>query len=456
MRTNDLIARARGGARLAPLALCALVLPLVACDTDSIINLPDPDLITRPIVEDTANLPEIRNGVVYEFARAYAGPGGNNSTPGITGLSGLMTDELWYASTFPTMQEVDRRNIEDNNGDLLNEFRYLQRARNLAERAAALYESSPRANTPDHALVTNLAGFTYIFFAENFCSGVPFSVTEFTGAVEYGPPETTEQIFDRAIASFDAALAVAQAAGAAGAAQANVALVGKARALLGLGRLSDASTAVANVPNGFLYTVDYGDLPAPQNGLWYNVNAERRSSAASGEGANGIAFFKRGSTGVTTDPRTPADSGGVGIGTTVRHYRQQKYPEGRADIPLASGLEAQLIRAEALLNGGQSAGYLPILNALRPAGLPALTDPGSAQARVRQFFEERARWLWLTAHRLGDLRRMMRQYQFTEDAVFPTGQTIFGVAYGDDVNLPIPFAEANNPEFTGQCIDRDP
>jgi hypothetical protein len=60
------------------------------------------------------------------------------------------------------------------------------------------------------------------------------------------------------------------------------------------------------------------------------------------------------------------------------------------------------------------------------------------------------------ADRLGDLRRMMRQYQFTEDAVFPTGQTIFGVAYGDDVNLPIPFAEANNPEFTGQCIDRDP
>ncbi len=286
---------------------------------------------------------------------------------------------------------------------------------------------------------------------------MPFSVTEFTGAVEYGPPETTEQIFDRAIARFDAALAVAQAAGAAGAAQTNVALVGKARALVGLGRLSDASTAVANVPANFLYTVDYGELPAPQNGLWYNVNAERRSSAASGEGANGIAFFQRGSTGVTTDPRTPADSGGVGIGTSVRHYRQQKYPVGGADIPLASGIEAQLIRAEALLNGGQSAGYLPILNSLRSgASLPALTDPGSAQARVRQFFEERARWLWLTAHRLGDLRRMIRQYQFTEDGVFPTGQTIFGVAYGDDVNLPIPFAEANNPEFTGQCIDRDP
>lgn len=456
MRTNDWIARARGGTRLAPLALCAVALPLLACDTDSIITLPDPDLITRPIVEDTANLPEIRNGVVFEFARSYSGPGGNNSTPGITGLSGLMADELWYSSTFPSMREIDERNVEDTNGDLLNSFRYLQRARNLAERAADLYDGSPRANTPDHALMLNLAGYTYLFFAENFCSGVPFSTTQFTGAVEYGPPETTEQIFDRAVASFDAAIAVAQAAGGAGAAQVNVGLVGKARALVGLGRFGDASTAVANVPNSFSFTVDYGDLPAPQNGLWYNVNAERRSSAASGEGVNGIAFFKRGSTGVTSDPRTPADSGGFGIGTTVTHYRQQKYPEGGTDIPLATGIEAQLIRAEALLNGGQSAGYLPILNALRPAGMPALTDPGSAQARVRQFFEERARWLWLTAHRLGDLRRMIRQYQFTEDGVFPIGQTIFGETYGDDVNLPIPFAEANNPEFTGQCIDRDP
>jgi hypothetical protein len=50
----------------------------------------------------------------------------------------------------------------------------------------------------------------------------------------------------------------------------------------------------------------------------------------------------------------------------------------------------------------------------------------------------------------------MVRYSFQQNQVFPTGQTIFGAAYGTDVNLPIPFAEANNPSYTGQCIDRNP
>lgn len=125
-------------------------------------------------------------------------------------------------------------------------------------------------------------------------------------------------------------------------------------------------------------------------------------------------------------------------------------------MPLASGLEARLIQAEHALDKGNSAAYLTFLNDLRAdIGLPALADPGNAEARVKQFFEERARWLWLTGHRLGDLRRMVRHYGFQANSVFPTGQTIAGEPYGNDVNFPIPFQEQNNPNYTGQCIDRN-
>src|SRR5688572_8990047 len=235
----------RGGwRRIIPFGLGVLALPLAACDTDALVNLPDPDLITRPIVEDTANLPEIRNGVVFEFARAVSGPPDNNATPGIVGLGGLLADELWYASTFTTMREIDARGITKTNTDLLTEFQYLQRARNLAERAAELYAGSPRENTPDHALVTNIAGFTYLFFAENFCSGVPFSRTTFSAQIEYGPGQTTQQMFELAIARFDAAIAIATAAGADGTTQLNAAKVGKARAQLGLGQFAAAATTV--------------------------------------------------------------------------------------------------------------------------------------------------------------------------------------------------------------------
>jgi hypothetical protein len=161
----------------------------------------------------------------------------------------------------------------------------------------------------------------------------------------------------------------------------------------------------------------------------------------------------------------------TGIGTSIDAYLPLKYDDGGSDIVLASWVEARLIEAEAQLDGGSSAAYLPVLNDLRanvvdilpglgitPDGteeLDPLTDPGTAEGRVRQLFEERAKWLWFTGHRLGDLRRMIRQYGFTQDQVFPTGTPIFGGVYGGDVNFPIPFQEANNPEFDGQCFNRD-
>ena len=85
-------------------------------------------------------------------------------------------------------------------------------------------------------------------------------------------------------------------------------------------------------------------------------------------------------------------------------------------------------------------------------GLGNLSDPGNSAGRVDQLFNERARWLWLSAHRLGDLRRLVRDYGRSADDVFPVGQTIFGEDYGDDTSLPIPFDEKNNPLYSGQCL----
>jgi hypothetical protein len=90
------------------------------------------------------------------------------------------------------------------------------------------------------------------------------------------------------------------------------------------------------------------------------------------------------------------------------------------------------------------------------AAMPALADPGTTVGREDLMFRERAFWLYATGHRLGDLRRLMRQYGRAEDAVFPTGRHFKNTTdYGNDVNVPVPFVEQNNPNFTG-CIDRLP
>jgi hypothetical protein len=79
--------------------------------------------------------------------------------------------------------------------------------------------------------------------------------------------------------------------------------------------------------------------------------------------------------------------------------------------------------------------------------LPALTLAGSQAAQVDQLFKERAYWLYLTSHRLGDLRRLVRQYNRPVESVFPTGSYHKSGTYGTDVNVPIPQAEDNNPNF---------
>jgi starch-binding outer membrane protein, SusD/RagB family len=470
--------RIRSGLR--PLVGAAAVGVLFAgCDVDSLLDVPTEDIVPGDVAQDQANLTGLRNGVLFEFARAYTGPSGSNEIPGIIGTSGVFSDEQWYSSTFPTMREIDARDIVTTNGALLLVFQYIQRARNWAEVAMEQYATGPLAGNADHGLVTNLAGYTYIFFGENFCSGVPFGRATLGAELEYGPGRTTEEMFNLAIERFDAAMAVGQALGtAAGTAQVNLARVGKARALLNLGRYAEAAAVAAQVPAGFVRVVNYSPNASGQNnGIWGQINSTRRSSLASREGTvnRGLDYFNRDGTTaatMTTDPRVPVPTRSLGIGTTIPVFRTGKYATMGSAAPLASYVEARLIVAEHLLADGASSAYLTELNQLRAdlpsllgqigvtgtaTALPALTDPGTREGRIRQLFSERARWLHLQAVRLGDLRRMMRQYGFAENEVFPTGTTIFGRPYGNDVNMPIPFQEGNNPlQGTGVCFDRLP
>jgi hypothetical protein len=450
-----------GRARMARLGLGVLALSAVAaCNTDKLVNLTNPDIVTGEVARNTANLNELRNGAQYEFARALTGPPGNNATPGIIGISGVMTDELWYSSTFAGMQEFDARDVTTQNTNLLPVYQYLHRARNLNEQAAAAFEDVPeRKNTEDQAMLTNYAAYSYLFFAETFCSGVPFSTTDLNGQLTLGPGITTAAMLDSAINRFN--LAATRAAAAGSSDQQNLAAVGLGRALLAKGDYAGAAAAVKDVPTSFEYTVEYSPNTSGQyNGIYQNITSEHRSSAATSEGINGLHFFDRGPAGTNTiDPRVEVDS--IAVGTNVTKspvYQPDKYGNLDSPVVLASGIEARLIEAEAALAKGTSNAYLPTLNSLRAsAGLTPLLDPVTPSARVQQFFGERAFWLYLTGHRLGDLRRMVRDYGFAQDQVFPTGQTITGASYGSDVNFPIPFQEQNNPQFAnGSCIDRNP
>jgi hypothetical protein len=73
--------------------------------------------------------------------------------------------------------------------------------------------------------------------------------------------------------------------------------------------------------------------------------------------------------------------------------------------------------------------------------------------RVDLRFRKKAFRTFSRGQRLGDLRRLVRQYGRAPGDVFPMGTHYKGGTYGSDVNLPVPADEQNNPNFE-RCLDR--
>ncbi len=455
----------------------AVALPLAGCDNP--LDTDNPDIIRPENLEGPEAIPTLVQGAMGDFSLAYSGaPIGGGSTEGIVLATGLLTDEFVHSGTFPDRQDFDNRTIEVRNGQLVTLFRNLQRARRGAERAAEFIEANAADPSSDSRLgqVLNLAGYTYLFTAENFCSGVPFGRANADGTLEFGEPNTTSEVLGIAIARFDAALANAQTAGAS--AQVNLAHLGRARALLDEGDFAAAAAAAANVPTDFLFQLDHSINTALQENGIYNLNVVfERWSIGDVQGVNGLEFLGPGG---VMDVRVPwIRTGGsdVGFDRATAQYDLLKYPGRDKRATVASGIEARLIEAEAALGGGDAATWLTALNDLRadvadlltrehldalrdqlgidPAAvqLAALADPGSAAARVDLHFSERAFWLFATGQRLSDARRLVRQYGRDAESVFPTGAYFKGGPYGPDVNFIIPFDEENNPNFQS-CLDR--
>lgn len=458
--------------RHATLGAATIVLVAVGgCSLDEVVTVEDIDVATPGSLRTPDALPVLLAAAIGDFQVAYSG---NTTTEGQIQYSGMLADEFLNAESFPTRIEIDMRNINRDNASTEGVFRTMQRARAMAELTARRFEElAPTQPGRPEALA--LSGFTYILVAENYCSGVAFSRINDEDQEEYGEPLTTDEMLNKAVADFDAALALTADTSR----LEYLARVGKGRALVDLGRFPDAVTAVQPVPTDFAYLIFHTENSTrQQNGIFNFATLSRRWTVANNEGVNGLPFVQEGDTAnPARDPRIPVRrnpaSGGVGFDATTPLFIQLKYPNRGADVLLASGIEARLIEAEAALKAGNDVEWLTKLNALRTqanvrivlnnpaatATLAPLVDPGTAAGRVDLHFKERAYWLFLTSHRLGDLRRLVRPttrggYGRTEDAVFPSGGYFKGGLYGDDMNFPIPVVEDNNPNVQG-CLDRN-
>jgi hypothetical protein len=447
---------------LSVIALAAL--PMGACRTaDEILGVTDPDIINPGNVSSAAGADAVRLGALARLNSATSG--GSSGDEGIFLLGGLFADEWNNGDSFIARQEIDERTITIQNGFLTSANRSMHRARLSAEQAIQLLnEFNPSGLAANVAEMYFVQAFVENIMGEDYCNGIIFS-TVVDGAEKYGEPITVEATFQRALAHADSGLVLITGTTANDVKVASALRVIKGRILLNLNQYASAVTAVAGVSTSFVYQMFHSQT-TNSNQIWSYNNSARRYSVSTGEGTNGLNFA------TANDPRLPICQGGdavckaIGVTQTVRDdlttpiYVQRIWATRDASVTIVSGIEARMIEAEAQLKGGNAAGSLATLNAARTtvSGLTPLSDAGSDAARVDQIFRERAFWMFSTGHRVGDLRRLIRQYGRGADAVFPTGAWHKGGNYGTDVTIPVPQAEQNNPNLpigNNTCIDRN-
>lgn len=423
-----------------------------------LLDVTDPDVLNPSDLASPSAAIAARNGAILRLTTATSGQNSDN----LFLIGGLLADEWRSGDTFEQRNTTDQRTVVAENTFLDELLRDVMRARLQADTAIALTRRFEATNTSAIAQMFALKAYAAVLLGEHFCNGIPFSKLD-GNVVVGGNPVSVDSAFGIAMAEADSALAIAPAANDR---WARLARLVKARALLNRGQFAAAATAIGGasaatgVPQSYTFST-YHSTVTESNAIWSLNTSARRYVVSPAEGTNGLPF--RGA----ADPRLPTTAGtgstALAFDSSTPFFNQAKWARYDSLVHM-SGIEARLIEAEAqyrtdMTSAANRTTVTNMLNAIRTAsgvaGLTPLVTPATPTAMEDMIFRERAFWMYSTGHRLGDLRRLMRQYGRTEAQVYPTGAFHKGGTYGDVKVIPISVDEKNNTNFTG-CTNMNP
>ena len=401
-------------------AVASLGLTAACGNFDRLLTVQTPSRLAEEAFLVPANAALISASAVADYECALGG---------YVVASGLAAGELVDATQTAARWNYDRRNVEavdalysTSGCEGIGVYTPINTARYTNDQAVQRLSEWTDAQVPNRqrliALNSAMAGFSLLLLGEGFCEGV----------IGLGSALTPTQLFDSAEVRFTRAIAAATTAGDANVL--NLAYVGRARARINKGQKPGAADDAARVPVGFVYnaTAD-ATIGRRNNRIFQQVNQSNATSVAPAYRA-------------LNDPRVSVtDLGRTAPDQINRLWNQNKYASLVATYPIATGLEAQLILAEA--RGG--AAGVAILNTLRArtgVALPPLTAQESANVDAA-VAEERRRELFLQGNRWFDVKRFNLPQVPAAGALYAKG----GV-YGDQRCWPLPDAEKlANPNF---------
>jgi hypothetical protein len=422
------------------------LLTLGGCDAaDELLRAENPERINESQLDNKKLADVLANSVIGEFQRMYADP--------FIWRASMLTDEQVTGINWEGTARLNQRLIRYDEGDADLMFSRLSASRAMADTVSGRLRNLLDAPTTDARLATALAygGYSYVLMAETLCeASINLSDRAFS----------TDELFQFAVVRLEEALQVAEASNRTD--LANLARVGLARAHLGLGNEAEVKRYAAQVPEDFVFWVEYSDIsPEQENILFNRVTGGNHALGVHPKFVNGT-FGAQDLVSTQTDPRiqhtTKWTKGHNGLTKLYKPFQPLSYSgfngavqadggkpilfEKGTDIKLASGLEARHHAAEA---DGPTAVTLAFVNERRAFGNQAPVDLSGA-ALMAELREQRGRDLYLGGFRLGDLRRWKAQGV----DLFPAGthpNEEWG-AYGDATCFPIPLEEYNaNPNL---------
>ncbi|HEY0970576.1 MAG TPA: RagB/SusD family nutrient uptake outer membrane protein [Gemmatimonadales bacterium] len=407
------------------LALCLALVASTACDrVDELLTVETPSRLSESSLLVPENASLLVTSAAGDFQCAYGA---------YAVASGLAAGELTDASETAARWSYDRRAVLPTDALYssggctgIGVYTPINTARYTNDQILTKLQEWTDEQVADRqrliAQAATFSGYSLLLLGEGFCSA----------AIDGGEELTSAQILDSAVARFTIAIETAGAIGAQN--LLNLARVGRARALLDNGDAAGAAADAALVPVGFVYDLQSNDVASRY--------ANRVAAQNLGGAVTVAAAYRNLTVQGAPDPRVPVvDSGEIAGDDITPLFYQQIYTNTTSPMRLASGVEAQLILAEA--RGGAEG--IAILNALRAregVELPPLTAAEEADF-TGTLFSERARELFLQGTRWYDLRRANLPLVPAPGTPYAKGGT-----YGDQRCWPLPDVERlSNPNI---------
>ena len=414
-------------------AVLAVLLLATACTEITSLQQSNPGQLSSATVFVPSNADLIVNSSKGDFDCAF------NS---YIVASGLFVDELANAISNTASTDLDRRTITSGSPygtagctsqQLAGSYTPLAVARASNDTAVAHLQVWTDAQVPNRSKLIGVAsayaGYSLVLLGEGMCSA----------AINSGPELTPAQLFAEAKTRFDTAVVAATRAN--DTKTLNLALLGRARTQLNLGKLAEAAVDAALVPAGFEVDIDHDAVQTRRQNMVYVQTQLSNFSAVDTSIQNLFAASRDPRIAVTVTTKTGSDN------KTLLVY-PNKDASATALQAIAKYSEARLIVAESNVATGNLAGAVTIINALETAaGQPAFNpSPLNATTVMAQIVEERKRELFLEGHRLGDIRRYILPVMPVANAAYPTGGT-----YSAQTCFPLPDVERiNNPTLNGK------